>query len=189
MYFHVAWSWGVSKCRIQPGGIWISEFAGLNLVFMPSASSALESTESELCTLIASMWMVVITSRPPPNTRLLGSEGSYSQMAVVVSMAVSFVIWNMISTLARLTMCSRHLNNSQPMQQVLLTYTALTAVGFRMHARWATGKSGAVTQLCRRRCCLMTCYLTSWCRAWSCSQCCYYHKIRDNDSPLNVNAT
>ena len=34
---------------------------------------------------------------------------------------------------------------AMPPQWVLLTYTALTAVGFQMHARWATGKSGAAT--------------------------------------------
>ena|SRR5882724_5006888 len=44
-----------------------------------------------------------ITSREPFNTQLSGRDGSYSQIAVAISMAAIFVICVITSTSARLT--------------------------------------------------------------------------------------
>jgi hypothetical protein len=41
--------------------------------------------------------------------RLLGSNGSYSQMAVVVSTTANLVMWDITSTVARLMTWARHL--------------------------------------------------------------------------------
>ena len=54
-------------------------------------------------TLIVIVQIAVITSNELFNTRLSGRDGSYSQMAIDVSMAAIFVIWVITSTSARLT--------------------------------------------------------------------------------------
>ena len=54
-------------------------------------------------TLIARVRMAAITSNDPFNTRLLDKDGSYSHIAVVVSMAAILVIWSIMSTFAKLT--------------------------------------------------------------------------------------
>ena len=49
------------------------------------------------------------TSSDPPRTQLLGKSGLYSHIAVWFSMAAIFVIWPIMSTLARFTTCSKQL--------------------------------------------------------------------------------
>ena len=49
------------------------------------------------------MQIAAITSKELFNTRLSGRDGSYSQIAVVVSTAAIFVIWAITSTSAKLT--------------------------------------------------------------------------------------
>src|SRR5271156_4115120 len=61
-------------------------------------------------TFIAKVRIAAITSKDPPSTRLFSSVGSYSQIAVAVSTAAILVIWDMTSTLTKLTTCPRHLN-------------------------------------------------------------------------------
>jgi hypothetical protein len=60
-------------------------------------------------TLIASVRIAAITSKEPFSTRLSGSDGSYSQMAVVISTAAIFVMWSITSMFARLTTWPRQL--------------------------------------------------------------------------------
>src|ERR1700710_6002 len=55
--------------------------------------------------------MAAITSRDPLSTRFSGRDGSYSQMAWVVSTAAIFVIFAMKSTFARFITCAIHLQN------------------------------------------------------------------------------
>ena len=71
-------------------------------------------------TLMDSVRIVAITSKPPPNTRLSGSDGSYSQIALVVSITASLVMWDMISTFARLMTCSRQLGHMVNRHKVLV---------------------------------------------------------------------
>ena len=61
-------------------------------------------------TFIAKVLIAAITSKDPPSTRLFSSVGSYSQIAVAVSTAAILVIWDMTSTLPKLTTCPRHLD-------------------------------------------------------------------------------
>ncbi len=63
----------------------------------------------DACILTARVRITDIMSSDPPSTRLLGSWGSYSQIAAVVSTAPILVIWPMTAMLARFTTCARHL--------------------------------------------------------------------------------
>ncbi len=60
-------------------------------------------------TLIASVWMVAMTSRDPSRMRLLARLGLYSQMAEVVAITAILVMWDMMSIFVRLITCSKHL--------------------------------------------------------------------------------
>jgi hypothetical protein len=51
---------------------------------------------------IARVWIAVTTSKDLFNTWLSGRDGSYSQIAFVVSTAAIFVIWAITSNFARL---------------------------------------------------------------------------------------
>ena len=59
--------------------------------------------------LIAMVRMAAMTSREPPTMRLSGNEGSYSQIAVMVSTAATFMIWPITATSARLMTWAKHL--------------------------------------------------------------------------------
>ena len=54
-------------------------------------------------TLIAIVWTIAITSSELFEMRLSGSDGSYSQMAVVFSIAANFIISPITVTMAMLT--------------------------------------------------------------------------------------
>jgi len=60
-------------------------------------------------TLIATVRMAEMTSNDPPSTRLFANEGSYSHIAVVVSIAAILVMWPITATLAMLTTWPKHL--------------------------------------------------------------------------------
>jgi len=64
-------------------------------------------------TLIASVRIAATTSSEPLSIWLLGREGSYSQMAVVVSTAAIFVMRSITATFARLMTWPRHLQCGQ----------------------------------------------------------------------------
>ena len=66
-------------------------------------AKVVESTIGRFPDVIAIVRMAAITSNEPFSTRLSGRDGSYSQMAVEVSTAASFVMWFITSTSARLT--------------------------------------------------------------------------------------
>ena len=53
--------------------------------------------------------IAAITSSDPPSTWLSGNEGSYSHIAVVVSIAVILVMWAITATLAMFMTCPKHL--------------------------------------------------------------------------------
>ena len=61
-------------------------------------------------TLIASVRIVAITSKPPLETQFEGRAGSYSQIAVFVSTAAILVMWDITSIVARFITCARHLS-------------------------------------------------------------------------------
>ena len=69
-------------------------------------------------TFIAKVLIAAITSNDPPSTRLFSSIGSYSQIAVAGSTAAILVIWDMTSTLPKLTTCPRHLNLHENMSSI-----------------------------------------------------------------------
>ena len=64
-------------------------------------------------TLIASVQIAATTSSELLSIWLSGREGSYSQMAVVVSTAAIFVMRSITATFARLTTWLRHLQCGQ----------------------------------------------------------------------------
>lgn len=111
--------------------------------------------------------MAAITSRELFNIQLLGREGSYSQIAVVVSTAAIFVILAIMSTFPRLTTWAKHLwlkhggsvSTSSRCEQ-------LTGIGFPSYPIEDYVGDGALQlhqwQHHTGLCCL-TC-----CRAWQC---------------------
>jgi hypothetical protein len=64
-------------------------------------------------TLIANVRIAEIMSNALPSTRLPCRDGSYSQIAVAVSTAASFVMWDIKATIAKFTMWARHLQRCQ----------------------------------------------------------------------------
>ena len=78
-------------------------------------------------TLTTRVRIAATTSSDPSSMRLPGNSGSYSQIALAFSMAAIFVIWAMTATLARFTMCSRHLYNNvkllSPKKYITRTHT------------------------------------------------------------------
>jgi hypothetical protein len=69
-------------------------------------------------TLIAIVHTGVMTSSDPPRTRLLGNNGSYSHMVVVVSIAAILVTWLIMATFTMLTTCTKHLNGISMSQEI-----------------------------------------------------------------------
>jgi fucose 4-O-acetylase-like acetyltransferase len=76
-----------------------------------------KSEQSGKSTLIVMVHTDVMTSSDPPRTQLLGNNGSYSYMAVVVSIAVILVIWLITAMFAMLTTCPQHLNGISVSQE------------------------------------------------------------------------
>ena len=59
--------------------------------------------------MITSVWIAATTSSEPLSIWLSGREGSYFQMAVVISTAAIFIMRSITATFARLTTWPRHL--------------------------------------------------------------------------------
>ena len=108
-------------------------------------------------TLIARVQIAAITSREPPNTRLSGRVGSYSQIAVVVSIAAIFVMLLITSTLARLTTCAKQLQEGSKRRNAR-NKSKCTVVVVQQRPIEGHDVCGQVRWFCRWcRCCL--CYL------------------------------
>jgi hypothetical protein len=59
-----------------------------------------------------------MTSSDPPRMWLPGNNGSYSQMAVAVSIAAILVIWLITAMFTMLTTCPKHLNGISVSQEI-----------------------------------------------------------------------
>ena len=69
-------------------------------------------------TLMASVRTAAITSKERPRMRLVSSDGSYSQMAVAVSMAAILVMCPMTVMFPMLTTCSKQLKQNVSRQEI-----------------------------------------------------------------------
>lgn len=115
--------------------------------------------------------MAAMTSKLLFNIRLSGSEGSYSQIVVVVSTTAIFVIWAMTSTFPRLTTWARHLwtvwsctntvrETGQIKQRVWIT--ALTGVGSPCYPIEGIVGDEALQWHHKGSCCSMCCQAWRW---------------------------
>lgn len=85
------------------------ECAGQKIVSEKTVSSSMNIEDREMLTLMIKVRRAAMESSEPLTMRLLGSNGSYSQMAVVVSTTANLVMWDITSTVARLMTWARHL--------------------------------------------------------------------------------
>jgi hypothetical protein len=69
-------------------------------------------------TLIAIVHTDAMTSSNPPRMQLLNNNGSYSHMAVAVSIAAILVTWLITVTFAMLTTCAKHLDGLSVSQEI-----------------------------------------------------------------------
>lgn len=74
-------------------------------------------------TLMARVLIAMIMSSEPPRMRLSSSEGSYSQMAIMFSTTAIFVIYDMTSTLPRLTTWAKQLRQESGSGEKLIKVT------------------------------------------------------------------
>jgi hypothetical protein len=78
-----------------------------------------KSEQSDKSTVAATVHTDVMTSSDPPRMQLLGNNGLYSHMAVVVSIAAILVIWLITAMFTMLTTCPQHLNGMSVSQETL----------------------------------------------------------------------
>jgi len=97
---HCIWSFSKYSIHCPDAWIYVKEWL----------ENTRKSEQSGKSTLIATVRTDAMTSSNPPRTRLLGNNGSYSHMAVAVSIAVILVIWLITAMFAMLMTCPQHLN-------------------------------------------------------------------------------
>ena len=104
---HCIWSFSKYSMHCPDAWIYVKEW--------------LENTrksEQFKSTLIATVRTDAMTSSDPLRMRLLGNNGSYSHMAVAVSIATILVIWLITAMFVMLTTCPKHLNGISVSQEI-----------------------------------------------------------------------